>query len=137
MKKNPLILLTERGQSVWLDNLTRPLIQGGQLARLIREDGLSGVTSNPAIFKKAMTAGDGYDRQIRELARAGKTGLAVYEALAIEDIRGAFALIAARERELRGDTADPDLPVFADRGPTARIVDFDGSRDEREKSEKE
>ncbi len=54
----------------------------------------------------------------------------------IEDIRGAFALIAARERELRGD-ADPDLPVFADKGPTARIVDFDGSRDQGEKSEKE
>ena len=47
----------------------------------------------------------------------------------IEDIRGAFALIAARERELRGDSPNPDLPVFADKGPTARIVDFDGSRD--------
>lgn len=46
----------------------------------------------------------------------------------IEDIRGAFALIAARERELRGD-AEPDLPVYADRGPTARIVDFDAPRD--------
>ena len=45
----------------------------------------------------------------------------------IEDIRGAFALIAARERELRGD-AEPDLPVFKDQGPTARIVDFDGAR---------
>ena len=44
----------------------------------------------------------------------------------IEDIRGAFALIAARERELRGETANPDLPVFADKGPTARLVDFDG-----------
>jgi transaldolase/glucose-6-phosphate isomerase len=93
MKKNPLILLTERGQSVWLDNLTRPLIQGGQLARLIREDGLSGVTSNPAIFKKAMTSGDAYDRQIRELASSGKSGVGVYEALAIEDIRGAADLL--------------------------------------------
>jgi transaldolase/glucose-6-phosphate isomerase len=89
MKKNPLSLLTERGQSVWLDNLTRPLLQSGQLARLIREDGLSGVTSNPAIFKNAMTSGDAYDRQIRELARSGESGVGVYEALAIEDIRGA------------------------------------------------
>ena len=54
----------------------------------------------------------------------------------IEDIRGAFALIAARERELRGD-AEPDVPVFNDKGATARIVDFDGPRDKSGKTEKE
>ena len=47
----------------------------------------------------------------------------------IDDIRDAFALIAARERELRGDAADPDVPVFADKGKTARIVDFEPRRD--------
>ncbi len=51
MAKNPLILLTERGQSVWLDNLSRPLIHDGVLARLIHEDGMSGVTSHPAMFQ--------------------------------------------------------------------------------------
>ena len=54
----------------------------------------------------------------------------------IEDIRTAFALIAARERELRGDETSPDLPVYADRGPTARIVDFDKPASKDEKSEK-
>ena len=49
----------------------------------------------------------------------------------IEDIRDAFALITARERELRGD-APPDLPVYRDRGPSARIVEFDGSKKDRD-----
>ncbi len=89
MPKNPLVLLTERGQSVWLDNLTRPLIRSGGLARLIEEDGLSGVTSNPAIFKKAMTAGDAYDEGIRKAAARGDSAGSIYEALAIDDIRGA------------------------------------------------
>lgn len=54
----------------------------------------------------------------------------------IEDIRSAFALIAARERELRGDQASPDLPVFADKGVTDRIVDFDKPVDKTGKSRK-
>lgn len=89
MAKNPLIRLSEQGQSVWLDNLTRPLIRSGGLARLIEEDGLSGVTSNPAIFKKAMTAGDAYDEGIRKAAARGDSAGSIYEALAIDDIRGA------------------------------------------------
>ena len=89
MAKNPLILLTERGQSLWLDNLSRPLIRDGGLARLIQEDGMSGVTSNPAIFQKAMTTGDAYDDQIRKVAGTGASADDLYEALAIEDIRGA------------------------------------------------
>ena len=89
MAKNPLILLTERGQSVWLDNLSRPLIHDGVLARLIQEDGMSGVTSNPAIFQKAMTTGNTYDDQIRKVAGTGASANDLYEALAIEDIRGA------------------------------------------------
>ena len=48
----------------------------------------------------------------------------------IEDVRGAFALIAARERELRGESANPDLPVYADKGATTQIVDFDAPKDE-------
>lgn len=54
----------------------------------------------------------------------------------IEEIRTAFALIAARERELRGDETNPDLPVFADKGATARIVDFDSPADKSGKTEK-
>lgn len=93
MAKNPLLLLSERGQSVWLDNLSRPLLRDGVLARLIQEDGMSGVTSNPAIFQKSMTAGDAYDDQIREVARTRASANNLYEALAIEDIRGAAEVL--------------------------------------------
>ena len=53
----------------------------------------------------------------------------------IEDVRGAFALIAARERELRGDSVEPDLPVFKDKGATTRIVRFDAGKDKSNKDE--
>ena len=55
----------------------------------------------------------------------------------VEDIRSAFALIAARERELRGDSANPDLPVFADKGATARIVEFDTPEKESAQEKKD
>ncbi|MFQ5877728.1 MAG: transaldolase [Acidobacteriota bacterium] len=90
---NPLIELTEAGQSIWLDNLTRTMIQDGRLARLVREDGLSGVTSNPTIFHKAMTSQDAYDEQIRTLADRGQSAGEIYEALAIRDIRGAADIL--------------------------------------------
>jgi transaldolase / glucose-6-phosphate isomerase len=93
MKTNPLQKLNELGQSVWLDNLTRPLVKGGGLARLIKQDGITGLTSNPAIFNNAMTKGDAYDASIRALAEQGRSAGEIYEALAIEDIRGAADLL--------------------------------------------
>lgn len=89
MSPNPLIEITKHGQSIWLDNLSRPLLTEGTLKRLVEEDRISGVTSNPAIFQKAMTGGTAYDAQIRDLAGKGKTSGEIYEALAIQDIRGA------------------------------------------------
>jgi transaldolase len=93
MGRNPLIELEAMGQSVWLDNLTRAAIRGGGLARLVAEDGLSGVTSNPTIFKNAMTSAADYDAQIQELTAAGKDASEIYEALAITDIRGAADIL--------------------------------------------
>jgi len=93
MAANPLKLLGEQGQSVWLDNLTRGLLRDGTLARLITQDGLTGVTSNPSIFKNAMTTGDAYDAPIRALAEKGRDAGAIYEELAIEDIRSAADLL--------------------------------------------
>jgi len=93
MGRNPLIELEAMGQSVWLDNLTRAAIRGGGLARLVADDGLSGVTSNPTIFQKAMTSGTDYDAQIQELTVAGKDASEIYEALAITDIRGAADIL--------------------------------------------
>jgi len=87
MSTNPLIELTKLGQSIWNDNIERKLITSGELKRLIDEDGLSGVTSNPAIFEKAIAGSDLYADQLRELATEGKSPMEIYEALAIRDIQ--------------------------------------------------
>jgi len=65
---NPLLQLNQHGQSVWLDNLSRNLIESGELRRLVEQDGISGITSNPAIFAAAISKSDDYDRQIADLA---------------------------------------------------------------------
>jgi transaldolase len=87
MSTNPLIELTKLGQSIWNDNIERKLITSGELKRLIDEDGLSGVTSNPAIFEKAIAGSDLYADQLRELAIQGKSPMEIYEELAIRDIQ--------------------------------------------------
>jgi len=81
-----LARLHELGQSIWLDNLTRTMIREGRLKSLV-EQGVSGVTSNPAIFRKAIGSGTDYDADIRKLS--GKSALEIYEALAVRDIRDA------------------------------------------------
>ena len=111
MTRNPLLLLGEQGQSVWLDNLTRVLLRDGTLARLIKEDGLTGVTSNPSIFKNAMTTGTAYDAPIRELAKGGRDAVAIYEELAIEDIRGAADLLRPVYDRTRGADGFVSLEV--------------------------
>jgi len=85
---NPLLTLLELGQSPWLDNLSRPLVTEGELAKLIASDGISGITSNPAIFHKAISGSDAYDEQIRSLS-PDLSAQQAYEALAIRDIRSA------------------------------------------------
>lgn len=87
MKENPLLKLRSFGQSIWLDYIRRRMLVSGELGRLIKEDGLAGVTSNPSIFEKAIAESDDYDDAIRSLARAGKNAGEIYEALAVEDIR--------------------------------------------------
>jgi transaldolase len=89
MSNNPLVELARLGQSVWYDNIERKLIQSGELLRLIEEDELRGVTSNPAIFEKAISGSELYKDQLEELARQGKTAVEIYEALAISDIQSA------------------------------------------------
>jgi len=86
---NPLLKLNEFGQSVWLDYIRRDLVTGDGLARLIAEDGLAGLTSNPAIFEKAIGGGNEYAAAIRALKDHDLDAMGTYEALAIEDIRGA------------------------------------------------
>ncbi len=87
MAKNPCFALNEAGTSVWLDQLSRALIQEGRLTALIDEACLSGVTSNPAIFQKAMATGNAYDEHLRELRGHGLRTEEIYERLAIRDIQ--------------------------------------------------
>src|SRR4030081_1626101 len=87
---NPLRMLQEYGQSVWLDFLSRDLFRSGELKRLIAEDGLRGMTSNPSIFEKAMCPGEDYDAQIAALEAAGDLDPgALSERLAITDSHSA------------------------------------------------
>ncbi len=80
------------GQSLWLDNISRSLITSGNLARLITDDGLQGMTSNPSIFDKAFSEGTDYDSDIRQQARAGAGTQEIYDALTIADIQAALDL---------------------------------------------
>jgi transaldolase len=84
--------LHEAGQSLWLDNITRALLTSGQLARYIEQDAITGLTSNPSIFDKAITGSDDYDEQERELAASGMATEAQFFELALDDLRNAAAL---------------------------------------------
>jgi transaldolase len=99
---NPLLRLRALGQSVWLDYIQRELIEGGGLERLIREDGLAGVTSNPAIFEKAIAAGREYDAPVRELAGRGLDTAALVEALVLDDVGRAADLFRPLYDETQG-----------------------------------
>ena len=92
-QQNPLKELAEYGQSPWLDFIRRNLITSGELQRLIDEDGLKGVTSNPAIFEKALSAGDDYKDFIREKAAAAKDANDLYEQIAVRDIQSAADIL--------------------------------------------
>ena len=92
---NPLVQLARHGQSFWLDNISRDLIASGRLSRLIEEDGLKGMTSNPAIFEKAITGSTDYDDDIGLLAAQGRNAVEIYEALAVADIRQAADRLSA------------------------------------------
>jgi transaldolase/glucose-6-phosphate isomerase len=82
-----LAALTEAGVSVWLDQIRRNLIDGGELARMVREDCLRGVTSNPAIFEKAILGSPDYDDELRELAERGLGPHDIYDEIAIRDVQ--------------------------------------------------
>ena len=89
MKINPLKQLGTLGQSIWLDYIRRDLITSGGLRRLIDEDGLRGMTSNPAIFEKAIADSHDYDADIQTMALAGKGTAAIYEAISQHDVQSA------------------------------------------------
>ncbi len=83
---NPILAIEALGQSIWMDNLARDLIESGELAQLIETKGLLGVTSNPAIFEKAIVGNKVYDSAIDAGIKAKKTLMEIYESLVFEDI---------------------------------------------------
>ena len=89
---NPLVRLGQLGQSPWYDHITRDLVTEGELARLIAEDGLLGMTSNPTIFEKAVAGSRLYDEDIRRHTDEGHDAAAIFEAIATEDVRAACDL---------------------------------------------
>jgi transaldolase, mycobacterial type len=97
MQKNPLAKLAELGQSVWYDQMERALVLKGTLRKLIEDDDLRGLTSNPTIFEKALASSSDYDAQLRALAAKGASRDEIYEAIVIQDI---------------GSAADVFRPVF-------------------------
>ncbi len=89
MAKSPLHELAARGQSIWFDTLSRTLIESGGLKKMMSADAVTGVTSNPSIFQKALAEGDAYDEQLKELLTATDDPTEIFFALALEDIRNA------------------------------------------------
>lgn len=90
---SPLHELSGQGQSVWVDSLSRDMVHRGELARLVAEDGVTGVTSNPAIFQKALAQGEAYDAQLASLP-AGTSAKEAFVALAVKDIQDACDVLA-------------------------------------------
>ena len=111
MQENPLIKLTSLGQSIWLDYISRQMIDSGELQRLIDEDGLRGMTSNPAIFEKAIAGSHDYDDDIRSLAREGKSIQEIYEALTVADVQRAADVFRPRFERLQGADGFVSLEV--------------------------
>jgi transaldolase len=97
MSKSRLHELSEHGQSVWIDSLSREWLETGELARMIDEDAVVGVTSNPTIFQKALAEGDWYDEQLREVLRDE------------DDLKEAFYRLAATDI---GEACDLLRPVW-------------------------
>src|SRR3954452_3504740 len=115
MAKSRLHELSERGQSVWFDTLSRPLIETGELKRMMEEDAVVGVTSNPTIFQKALAEGDAYDDQLRECLDELDDSREIFFRLALEDIRDACDVLRSVWDEGKGQDGyvsmevDPDL----------------------------
>jgi len=99
-----LARLTAEGTSIWLDQIRRALIEGGELQRLVEEDSLQGVTSNPSIFEKAILGSDDYDEELKAMAREGLDAREIYRQIAVRDVQlGSEVLRAVWDRTDHAD----------------------------------
>jgi transaldolase len=99
---NPLRKLSELGQSIWLDFIRRDLMTSGKLEKLVREDGLRGMTSNPKIFDEAISESDHYMEPIRRLAEKGCSTEEAYERLTVQDVQMAADVFRSVYDETKG-----------------------------------
>ena len=99
--REALTALHAAGQSIWLDYIDRTLVRSGELARRIQGDALTGMTSNPTIFEKALAQGTAYDEQLRALA-GGRTPWAIFEAVETDDVRDACDVFRATYDATKG-----------------------------------
>src|SRR5579884_1809565 len=91
--QNALLELQKYGQSVWLDYIRRNIILNGDLQKMIDQDGLRGITSNPSIFEKAIGGSSDYDDLLAQLLSQGMSSGDIYERIAVRDIQDASALL--------------------------------------------
>jgi transaldolase len=94
MAESRLHELSARGQSVWIDYLSRDMLEQGELARMMKEDAVVGVTSNPTIFQKAISQGNAYDEQLKELLGEEDDAKEIFLQLAVRDVEAALDLLA-------------------------------------------
>src|SRR3990172_2418947 len=99
---NPLVELRRFGQSVWYDNIQRGLITSGEFQKMVAEDGVAGVTSNPTIFEKAIDNSTDYDDDIRKVAARGKDVNDAYEALVVKDVQLAADILRPTYEQIGG-----------------------------------
>lgn len=112
MEPNRVKKIYDLGQSIWLDFIDRKLLNSGQLQKLIDEDGVRGLTSNPAIFEKAISSGSDYDEDIKKLAQDGKSNEDIFYGVAIADIQRAADLFkSVYEEKNRGADGYVSLEV--------------------------
>ena len=102
MGKNRVYQIKNFGQSIWYDNIERSILTSGKLEKMIEEDGVCGVTSNPTIFEKAITQSNEYDSEIEELVAKGKTAEEVYSSLTIKDVTLAADILYKVYKETEG-----------------------------------
>jgi transaldolase/glucose-6-phosphate isomerase len=112
---NPrLRALTEAGVSVWLDQIRRGLVQGGELQRMVTEESLRGVTANPSIFEKAILGSKDYDDDLEQMAREDLDAQAIYDRIAIRDVQLGADVLAGVHRESGGRDGFVSLEVAPD-----------------------
>ena len=111
MKNNPLKKLETLGQSIWLDYIRRDLITNGELLKLIENDGLRGMTSNPAIFEKAIAESNIYDTDIRKMASEKKDINTIYEAISQQDVQKAADVFLPLYEKNKGEDGYVSLEV--------------------------